>query len=212
MTGGNVYTDFLSRFFNESNDIKEVRFSKDLDGRFQYANQHFCDMIHYFSNQELTKSSLIGKKPEEILPPKAIEVLSKLDEEVIKRQCELSYFTSFNFKKHTVSIVVSDRPYYRDNQLSGILTIASYLNFFNVDGRSVMLSPRELDVLVHMIFGFTSKVAAKNLNISIGTVVTYIDRIRKKLHVTTQKQLVLLLKQHALGQHILDYFCSLIGK
>lgn len=207
-----MYTDFVSHFFDETKSIKEVRFGKDLENCFLYSNQHFCDMIHFYSGRELTPASLIGQAVSDILPTSATEVLMALDAQAIKKLCKLSYFKKFEFKKHTISIAITVRPYFNGAQLLGTLTEAQYLNLFMVDGKPVVLSPRELDVLVHMTFGITSKVTASNLDVSIGTVVTYIDRIRKKLNVSNQKQLILLLNQHAIDQHILKYLCGLLDK
>lgn len=207
-----MYTDFVSQFFDETSDIKEVRFCTDLQNRFQYANQHFCEIIKFYSGKEFTPETLVGLTVSDALPAKITGILKKLDEDVLQKQCKLTFYSTFEFKKHTMSIAITVRPYFHEDRLLGTLTQAQYLNLYMIDGEPVVLSPRELDVLVHHTFGITYKVTASNLNISVGTIVTYVDRIRKKLKVQNQKQLLLLLNRHAIDQHILKYLCSILDK
>ena len=52
------------------------------------------------------------------------------------------------------------------------------------------LSPREVDVLNHLVKGFSYKEVAETMNISYSTVHTHIERIYQKLHVQSRAQAV----------------------
>ena len=52
------------------------------------------------------------------------------------------------------------------------------------------LSPREVDVLNHLVKGFSYKEVAEAMDISYSTVHTHIERIYQKLHVQSRAQAV----------------------
>ncbi len=58
------------------------------------------------------------------------------------------------------------------------------------NGETENLSPREQEVLDFLAKGYLYKEIAEHLNISYGTVHTYIERIFKKLHVRSRAQAV----------------------
>jgi DNA-binding NarL/FixJ family response regulator len=58
------------------------------------------------------------------------------------------------------------------------------------NGETENLSPREQEVLDFLAKGYLYKEIAEQLNISYGTVHTYIERIFKKLHVRSRAQAV----------------------
>ncbi|HBQ14401.1 MAG TPA: DNA-binding response regulator, partial [Myxococcales bacterium] len=55
---------------------------------------------------------------------------------------------------------------------------------------SELLTPREMQVFERLVMGETIKEAAFSLGLSVSTVYTYSDRIRTKLGVRTQPELV----------------------
>lgn len=56
---------------------------------------------------------------------------------------------------------------------------------------SLGLSSRELELVQHIFDGKKLAVIARDLNLSLGTVKTYSQRIHQKLHVSDQRELAL---------------------
>ena len=58
-------------------------------------------------------------------------------------------------------------------------------------GRSLHLSPRELEVVRHVLLGQKQAVIAQEMHLSLGTVKTYSQRVHDKLGVSTGVELAL---------------------
>lgn len=193
-------------FFLDSNKVKEVRFTKDLDRRFTFVNNYFIDIVKFYSGIDIKKENVIGYTGESFLPQKSIAFFNSLEDLVCQEKCLISRFTTFKFNLHTVSAIASVMPFYDLHVLKGLMGTVRYLNLFHLDGHHVMLSHRELQILVHMAFGFKLKIIASNLGISLGTTASYIAKVKQKLCIQNQKQLLLILKKHALAEHLLDFY------
>lgn len=193
-------------FFDASNKVKEQRFSLCLNQNFVHVNRFLAEMLHYYYPE---KSSLIntiyGRNIREILPEDWVERLNTIYLDAIESHSESFLIGIYQYKRHTINYIKIAYPQYENNVLTHILIVTRYLNIFNIDGENIILSPRELDILVHIVFGFSVKSIEKNLHISASTINTHLCRIREKLDVNSQEELVKLVSEHAIGKHLLDY-------
>ncbi len=60
-------------------------------------------------------------------------------------------------------------------------------------GAKLRLAPRELEMVQHIFAGKKLAVAAQDMNIALGTVKTYAQRVRSKLGVCNQQELTMVI-------------------
>lgn len=199
-------THIADRDFKDTFTIKEEHFIRDLDGNFTYTNDYFREMLKlFYPEKHVPRRPLEGQNMDDILTPEKLAYIKDFDRKIIETASEHRYMATYKFKHHTVKYIIIGYPVYQDNRIKEISIIGRYLNLFKINNDIIILSDRELDVLAHITFGYPAKHIAAQLNISTSTVNTHINRIREKLNIKHQCELINLLKEHAIGQHMLNY-------
>lgn len=189
-----------------------VYFFKDSHLRYQYVSPTFLSLLSYYFNRPVKAKEILNKTDKDIYPQESAEFFTDFDRRVRDSQTEIKEYESFKINKtQRIFAVARKKTIYYQNTYVGILGKTKYLNIFTINGKMVILSQRELDVLVHIVFGLSIKVIAKHLSISAGSVSTYIMRIKTKLMVDTQLELIALIKEHVLANYAIEYLNKRLG-
>ena len=153
----------------------------------------------------------MGAKDIEIYPKETAKFFVGFDKEVFDKSGAVTKFETFEISKNKIIHAVATKiPIYDDkDNLLGILGKTRYLNFFLIHGHAVILSKRELDILVHVVFGLSLKKMAHTLNVSVGSISSYLNRLKEKIDCHSQSEIIHLVRRHSLSAHILEYLCLL---
>ncbi len=201
------FSDLQQNLFpHEQNAKSTAYYMKDNDGRYLFINKPVLQVMRYFVGHHICKQSIIGRADDEIFDDETMRFLQDYDKEILDSPQALERFQTFkiSYKLHIYSYALKV-PVYSDDKLIGLFGRTQYLNYFTIRGRDVFISKRELDVLVHLVFGLPLKYIAMNLNIKIGSVSTYVTRIKNKLDCDSQIDFVNLVSQRALSCAYLKY-------
>jgi DNA-binding CsgD family transcriptional regulator len=198
-------------FLIEKDDDVAAIFYKDLEHRYQYVNDNLLTIMKYYAPDNFNLNDVIGKHDVDLYPLETANYFIKLDLKVISTMKPIKLFEVFQISHNKViHAVVTKLPIFdHDNNIKGILGKTRFLNYFKLYETPVILSKRELDILAHIVFGMSIKKTAQNLQISLGTVSTYLNRVKNKLRCRTQSDLVRLIRKHTLSDHVLEYLCRI---
>jgi len=198
----------------ESDDDLSSVFFKDTQHRYQYINDNGFSIMQYYVGDALTRESVIGKKDTDIYPPDTAKFFMDFDKKVMESQKTESLFQIYTISKSKIIYSTAVKvPIKNENgEVIGLLGRTRYLNYFKIDGRPIILSKRELDIFAHTVFGIPIKQTANNLDLSVGTVSSYLGRLKVKLNYTSQNQIIKLIRRHVLSTHVLEYLCMLTEK
>lgn len=209
------FSQLINKYFSHDlgNDVAAI-FYKDTAHRYQYVNDNLLGVMKYYIGEEFTADELIGKTDGDIYPKSMAKFFINFDIDVIQAKIPITRFQCFKIdSKRLIHAVATKIPIFdKDNHVIGILGKTRYLNFFKIGGELVILSNRELDILAHVVFGLSFKTIARNLDISVGTVSTYLLRLKDKIGCQTQVEIIELIRKHALSAHVLEYLCRLFDQ
>ncbi len=204
-------SELIDRNFGSDEKEHAVFFFKDATGHYRYVNETLLQLLSHYFNHEVKMSDIINKQDIDIFPEECAEFFVSFDKRVRESRSQVQEYETFKINKtQQIYAVAVKKPIYENGDFIGILGKTRYLNVFTVKGKMVILSQRELDVLVHIVFGISAKQIARTLKISRGSVSTYIMRIKVKLHVETQVQLIEMIQKHVLAAYILKYLSRLM--
>jgi len=188
-----------------SEQFKELQISRDPEGKIIDANATFFTLLRQLRRDFSGLRDIEGLSTAEVISPHRASILERLDNRIKATYTAASYFYHYKHKKHTVFVEIIQQPQLKGGRIDFINTIGRYLNVFQISNQIVFLSPRELDVFCHLTFGLPVKIISRNLGINSSTVTTYIKRIREKLHITSQTDLLSLVAEHNICKNLFDY-------
>lgn len=204
--------DIINKHFahDKDNGVAAI-FYKDREYRYQYINDNLIAVMKYYLGNHISVKNLIGHTDYDIFPKPSADFFRSFDNEVFDSGKVITKFETFDIAKTKVIHAVATKiPIYSDDdQLMGVLGKTRYLNYFVIHGVPVILSKRELDILVHLVFGLPMKTIASTLNVSMGSVSKYINRLKEKIDCQSQGEIIQLVRKHTLSAYILDYLCKL---
>ncbi len=196
--------------FSDEERREGAIFIKDMEHRYLYLNHQLLKVMQYYLGDDYTIDHILGHTDKEIYPQKSYDFCINYDKEVIEKGIPISKFATFKINNvQTLYATVLKIPVFDQGKPVGVLGRKRYLNVFMVDNQTIILSQRELDMLVHVVFGFSFKNIANTLDISLGSVSSYVSRVKDKLKVYTHKELIAKVRKHVLATHIFDYLCKL---
>jgi DNA-binding CsgD family transcriptional regulator len=206
------YKALIKKHFSvEKDDDVAAFFYKDLEHRYQYVNENLLTVMRYYLGDTLSADDILEKKDLDIYPDSTSQFFKDFDKEVIHSEKMCTKFQIFELGNNQVIHAIATKiPIFDDNhQIIGILGKTRYLNFFRINGRPVIISQRELDILAHVVFGLPMKKIASNLGISVGSVASYLNRLKLRIHCYSQSDIIKLIRKHALSSYVLEYLCRL---
>lgn len=159
------------------------------------------------------------------------------DQEVLQTQQELSMLDIHTYHPNATKILITKkRPFYKNNQLLGVLCHASEIQtktitklikllthsdqrYFgaNVADRSYQigylqessnLSQREMNCLFYIIRGKSTADIAEQLGISINTVASYIKRIGIKWHCQNRTEIIQYAIENDFHKYIPEFYLT----
>ena len=204
------YEEIIKRHFLQEEIDGAVVFFKDENHRYRYVSDQLLELMAYYLEREVKRDEVINHLDFEIYPYATAKFFVDYDKQVMQSGHSVKKFEEFKLNNtQTIRAVCVKKPFYHNGELKGIMGKTRYLNAFTIQGETVILSPRELDILVHIVFGLPLKQIAARLDISIGTVATYSNRLKLKLGFHSQSDLIKLVQEHVLAGYIFDYLCLL---
>ncbi len=185
------YKRIITRRFSAEDISNHMIYIKNKKGEYQYINDQVLYLMKTFNGNEFTWQDCQGRHDEDIYPASMIDEIIDFDNEVLSHSRTKQ--RDRHFKISTTQIleaVTYKEPLLQSGQVIGTISQTILLNHFHIDGHNILFNQRELDVLVFIIFGMPIKMAESRLYMSRSSVNEYQKRIRKKLNVTTNQEVI----------------------
>ncbi len=200
-----ILKDLSLQFANQQYSQTGV-FIKNTSHEYQYINETLANVMQKFTGEVSSQSCLLLHKDDAIFPKLIAEDCMDSDKRVYQGERLVKVFETFTLnKKQSKYAVTYKEPIYEGCKIVGLLGKIHYLNVFEINKKEVILSERELVVLTQICFGLSMKEIAHRIGVSVGTVSTYINRIKVKLDVYHHHQLLNVIHQNQLATPMLDY-------
>ncbi len=209
MLNNEYYQKLIEKHFPDRQSLLSGISIKDLESRYLYINEHLLEEMKFVNAKDFAIEDIINHKDSEFYEPSIASRFTNFDKEVIKEQKAIIKHVVFQIRStKTIYSIMEKRPLYHDGELIGVIAKINYLNVFILNDKRVILSKRELDILVHTLFGMPFKYMSRVLDISLGTISTYSQRLRAKLGYDSQLELTKIINHHGLSPYALQYLAE----
>ena len=197
----------LAQLINQENDLSVCRDAGDIPEALQAVKDYKPDAV--IIDLSLGKSSGLRLIEElsETYPKLSILALSMHDENIYAERCLRAGARGYIMKKESPEKVIIalrkilDREVYVSND-QGVKLLQKLINKTRTPALPLdVLSNRELEVFQFIGQGLKTREIAEQLHLSIKTIETYIEHIKKKMKFENSRTLFLHAVQWVMGEN-----------